>query len=659
MKSSRAVGALLIGWAIATVGIAARADEAPGFDYLYIVANEGGSSGGHTAIRFGRDVYHFQFGDGLLVLQRDRADEFFYSYALLGNRTIHATRVAVSKETLSRLVDGFRRRHRAQEAQLLVQDALNRDRALLEFLADRDEHPSAPGSEFLLSVPGLGYFESGAASSGRRSSALESLRREIVREHGPEFLEVRRRGIAREMRALYQEDPTAWPIESPTSVDDHPLFAQSYSSRWIDLRAARAAMDVLEQARPLADPAHHAPDDDAFLLSIEDIAALERFARTLVGQLVDVSISRRSDWGQTLLVGMARLEALDRSIATGRLVFLDTFPEASAGASRVPLRGGAELIATLLSESRQQFEASRAHFRDRSDPDELSWERLEERSNRYLEILESERNEGEIRVAKGHLVPSRSGLYPVASIPSAAGAARSEHAVRAGERERVYAREMRRLHRYELITQNCATAIFETVNASLGGSVEDSETQLGGHIGEAFSLAFIPFVSSQQVNERYRVTRQETIPSYRQRRLQQMKERENPVWVALRESNTFTSESYQRHSDDSFFVFFTDEAALLRPVMGIINLIAAIGESVVGVVTAPVDRGEVLLRGLRGALVSLPELAFVNIRKGSNDWIPSEHRVLLPEVAGPELGSDAFAGLRCPAPGCEGERGAR
>ena len=191
----------------------------------------------------------------------------------------------------------------------------------------------------------------------------------------------------------------------------------------------------------------------------------------------------------------------------------------------------------------------------------------------------------------------------------------------------------RRLHSYELITRNCATAIFETLNTSFDGSVEISQSRLGGHVGGPNSLAFIPFVSAQQVNQRYRVTRQETILSYRHHRLREMRERESPVRVALRESNTFTARSYQRHPDDSFFVFFTDESPLLRPLFGAINLVAAVGETVVGIVMAPVDRGAGLLRGLRGSFVSLPELAFVNIRKGSNDWIPTEHRDLDSVVA--------------------------
>jgi hypothetical protein len=45
----------------------------------------------------------------------------------------------------------------------------------------------------------------------------------------------------------------------------------------------------------------------------------------------------------------------------------------------------------------------------------------------------------------------------------------------------------------------------------------------------------------------------------------------------------------------------------------------------------PVDRGRTLAAGMKGAFVSLPELAFVNIRKGSNDWIAPEYRSLEPD----------------------------
>jgi len=49
---------LLASWLTASSALATVPEAS--FDYLYIESNEGGSSGGHTAIRFGSDVYHFQ-----------------------------------------------------------------------------------------------------------------------------------------------------------------------------------------------------------------------------------------------------------------------------------------------------------------------------------------------------------------------------------------------------------------------------------------------------------------------------------------------------------------------------------------------------------------------------------------------------------------------
>jgi hypothetical protein len=49
-----------------------------------------------------------------------------------------------------------------------------------------------------------------------------------------------------------------------------------------------------------------------------------------------------------------------------------------------------------------------------------------------------------------------------------------------------------------------------------------------------------------------------------------------------------------------------------------------------------------LVRGLRGSLMSLPELAFVNLRKGTHDWVPRE--------AWNELGVDVDWAGAPPAP---------
>ena len=175
--------------ALAAATTAAADQDAASFDYFYIESNEGGSSGGHTAVRFGQDVYHFQNEAGLLVLRRERAHDFLYTYALLGNRTVHSTRIGVSEASLSDLVDRFRVRHRAQEAQLRVEDALARDRGLLESLHDRQKDPKSAPEERLLSVPGLGYFDLLPSTTDDRSATLLSLGHNNQASGGGEFID--------------------------------------------------------------------------------------------------------------------------------------------------------------------------------------------------------------------------------------------------------------------------------------------------------------------------------------------------------------------------------------------------------------------------------------------------------------------------------------
>ena len=91
-------------------------------------------------------------------------------------------------------------------------------------------------------------------------------------------------------------------------------------------------------------------------------------------------------------------------------------------------------------------------------------------------------------------------------------------------------------------------------------------------------------------------------------------------------SHTITSTIYWPRDDDSTFLFFTDENVIMRPILGALNLATGVTAGAVGALAAPFDGGRRLTAGLRGALFSLPELAFANIRKGSFDYIAPLHR---------------------------------
>jgi hypothetical protein len=112
------------------------------------------------------------------------------------------------------------------------------------------------------------------------------------------------------------------------------------------------------------------------------------------------------------------------------------------------------------------------------------------------------------------------------------------------------------------------------------------------------------------------------LPSWRRQLVAGFEERENPLWVKLRESNTWTSRAYRGSFRDAPFLFFTDGHVVLRPFQGVINLGYGLAEASLGVLKLPVDHGRLALAGLRSTFYSVPELVGINIRKGRYDLPP-------------------------------------
>jgi hypothetical protein len=206
--------------------------------------------------------------------------------------------------------------------------------------------------------------------------------------------------------------------------------------------------------------------------------------------------------------------------------------------------------------------------------------------------------------------------------------------VAARDAERSFHRALEAEYRYDLIKRNCVSELFRTVEAALAAeagvpaaddrkAVQDfvareSERRLGGYVAPAARANFIPFVSSHNVRERWDVIERVDLLSARLHAVA----REGTLRAALRESNVFSSTLYAPADRSGFFVFFTDQSWPLRPLLGTVNLVAALARSGVGILQLPFDRGRGLREGLDGALWSLPELFFANIRKGTNEYVP-------------------------------------
>jgi hypothetical protein len=611
------------------------------FDYLYVEANEGGSSGGHAALRLGDHVYHFENQGGLLVLDREPTPEFLHAYTLLGNRTIELSRVALLPADRDRIAARLEQRRRLQALQLDVEAALGEDRRLLE--AWRKSTAGNAPPEAAIAVPALGYFAGSAepadaepddGRAGRGRALVARLREQISRRHGASFLAERRAQATRALDDALAADPSGWTVRTPQSADDVPAFAQSFSRRIQDAASSLAALDVLEGTTPLAPSATIALEGPSGWLSAAELDVQAARRRALEHELLRLARSRRVDWGRPLLVALARLLAAAESEAAGRLVVLDALPRDAARIPARVLEARPDGVAEIRRAAADRVEEARAALLPRSGGEsnrQRAWSELEASVSRLHELTSATRERRDLRIARGILVPARPGELVLPLPPPLEQDALEASLAQVHAREVRYRDALEDLYRYRLVARNCVSELFHSVNAALGGSPESVRTALGGYVDGRSSLQFIPFVSARAVDAHYRVVGHRRLPSYRELRLQEMRERESAWWVALRESNTLTARSYRRGHRDSFFLFFTDSdaggaAVALRPFLGALNLAAALGESLWGVLRLPADGGDTFQAGLEGALASLPELAFWNIRKGSNDWVgPQPH----------------------------------
>lgn len=630
------LGAAIACTVLAIAG-SAHADQ-PSFDYLHVEANEGSSSGGHVAIRFGDDVYHFQHhGGGLLRLHREQAAAFLHHYARLENRPVHVRRVALDADALERLRRGFADRFLLEDAQHAQLDALREDVRVLDELAD--------GATPVLQVPGARFFApDGTCASG--GTAAMGATGDVARRIGE-----RRPGLLAERRAetLSALRDLAWtPDDTPRSapsaeLDPHRLVAAqpSLAARTVELLAAAHALDVLCTGAPLRRDALRDGPGELLRLGDGERAALAALARDLRERAIALAASRRPDWGSALLLALARLAAVEESLARGRIVVLDAYRTDAPTLSPDEVRAQSAIVPALLRESGAQLADARRPLARGVAPRELEYSALEAAVNRYLELSHASLGDAPLRLEPGTLVVGGEAPVPLpwAALPADRDALRSARDVAQG-RVAAYRDALRARYGYDLLTRNCVSELFREIARALepmhvrahGDGAPDeaqldcdgSTIALGGCVDPAERLRFIPFVSAAAVDREYRVVEREELPSYRGAALAQMRTDEGGLLVALREANVVSSTLYRARDEDSVFLFFTDEQPALRPLLGAANLATGVGATLAGIALLPADGGTLLARGLRGTLFSVPELGFVTIRKGTFAWAPRD-----------------------------------
>ncbi|MBW2710019.1 MAG: hypothetical protein JRD04_12290 [Deltaproteobacteria bacterium] len=601
-------------WSVLAKG--ASSSSSPPFQFIYIDANVGGSSGGHSALRINNTIYHFQyFPDGLFKLVRERWPYFRYVYNDLENRTLYVAHIHIENRDLETLQAYLDRYYLIQEAHMSRLGELSADTNLLKDLNR---------GHFQMSVSGAGLF-----SFDRPPDEVSTqLRSAVIDAHGKKYLERAMETLDRDLSKIPLLPPRVEPIH--INHDVYPPPVKSLSKKYAENRLKRTALRVLDRALPirkieLTDMDHFLRPGDRRGLTKNERNKLSVYAEILKSSVKQLPASSRPDWGYPLLLANARYQAVMWSLKRNRLCLLDPFPESAKSVSPKTLAEDPTVTARLADRAwRKYWDIRRSAFSsqslDESVLDERAYNRLEEGAGRFAELEKGRLTGNTIRVAYGRLIPSRSGMTPLPA-PNLSQQVINQSLSEAHLNQGRYNDQLKRCYPYNLINYNCATELIRNINVPFQSQNRVIEA-LGGGIVPGEDFAFIPFRLFDLVKDRFQITKVEVLPGYRKRMLLRTAQNEpENTSLYFRECNTLTSTLYHGVAGDTPFLFFTDDVVWIRPVYGAINGAYGLIAAALGVFTLPLDGGDLSLAGLKGTLYSLPELFFFNIRKGSFNYV--------------------------------------
>ncbi|NOQ14725.1 MAG: hypothetical protein GQ583_09670, partial [Methyloprofundus sp.] len=162
-------------------------------EYLYINAREGSASGGHTALRFNNETFHFQHYDGGIIrLIRHDSVDFDFQYRYTDNRTLYQATVDLDDVHYEQLRDYFNLLYLQQKQQdnLLKEIYLN-----ISLLHKQTQQP-------LLSIKGAGLFMDNTAPHRAEASTIYSLQQKIKQKYAENFLNDQIQGLKEEINTL-------------------------------------------------------------------------------------------------------------------------------------------------------------------------------------------------------------------------------------------------------------------------------------------------------------------------------------------------------------------------------------------------------------------------------------------------------------------------
>ena len=452
-----------------------------------------------------------------------------------------------------------------------------------------------------LTVDGLGFF----AAKGIKSPSSRRFRTKLFATIEESALAERREMIAGQLNDCFETLR-----ENHYSGDGLLSKMQEVS----DLEKKQLAYDLILDGRSLL--------DSALVDGIGDIdpgiqTKLETFLERRLQVLFHLLVSERRGNGEAIIIETARCQAILESLTRGRLVTLDPYPE-----NAIPKQLDLEdkemqrYLAALSEMLRKQcYQLLDAEVGSTGTATDYRYLQIENVHGRLAELVGPVRDGKGVRISSALMLPSRSRVVQV-TVP-AIDDKQLNNALLSVEKDLASLTEgFKEKYRYALIDRNCVNELLRSLNSSFPDQA-GAKTALGDWIDPVADRVVIPHNFYYQVSTRYHVERITRYPSRRIAQIEAMKKQGDPLDIWFREGNSVSSTVYRSRTEDTPFLFFTDDVTWARPVLGLANLAWSAVHGVAGIVTLPVQGSEPLHQALRGMFYSMPELFLFNIRKGT------------------------------------------
>ncbi|MCB1142110.1 MAG: hypothetical protein H7A24_09125 [Leptospiraceae bacterium] len=551
--------------------------------FVYFDSNIGQSSGGHSALKIGEMAYHFQlYPDQIFHIVREPWKEIRYIYNSIDNRNIKIRNILLSPDSFHSIKDHFDEIYLLQKNELEVLNYLKLDTEILNQNPDRG-----------VSIPTLGYFP-------EENLSPEEFILKYENHSGLKFF----LNTYTELKNLH------YPARRK---GEEYLFNTDniFSFRFIDLISRYSFLFHLINDSDVKVDSYFCAD--TYLSESEKKDLLKKW-EAILPILRSNLLSNPENWkfrsGKNLLIELVRMKLIEKSIHEKKVYLPDVYPGNYSFISKETLK-----VNNSYEKLRNQvlliFQTNLKKYLNNNNHSDNEQLLLEDSVNRIHEFYNSQ---DVIRTSFQKMLPLRPGKRNFKKIFQSDFL--SNHSNESSLIYDEYLKKLRSKYSFDLITKNCTTEIFSNLPYDQSKNPDILAKDLGGRIKGSEPFVFIPFYAYYQTGKVFRSTYPISIESVRRRYKTKASFRENPIWVALKESNTISSKIYEFNDEDHIFLFFTDDVLLLRPAFGILNLGSGLSQTLFGVVYSPVDRGTNLKKGLEGMLFSIPELFFFNIRKG-------------------------------------------